>query len=1032
MALFRFAGLCCLAAFATLPAPAVSKFDFVRKAYGAGDFKLVAGGTAASIYVADSDWECDRAGAQDLAHDIELVTGIRPRIRNTTAGLTPHVVLIGTLGRSEVIDRLAKEGKIDASRIAGKWEGSLVQVVNAPWLGVEKALVLAGSDRRGTKYAIYEVSDNIGVSPYFKLNNVLPAHRASIYIKGGTVASESSFVKYRGHFADDNRASAGVFMTPDENGRLYGGWASKRGGWTTENYIAFGEWDGLIRSKSNTYFPCEGLFTNIPFNNLPDGNDVLINRYGLVRSGGHLMSLLTTWVNEFPLWLKSKGYDPKEPFHYKANHDRVVEFWKYSIEKNKKYEVLWPLGLRGADDLDYREPGVDDPAELVRQATAEQARLLDSTPGLASRDTIITGWRSDYGVVDRGMVPPDATYAFSDGALPGAIWYDDVPLVSREQREKNPRAKWGAYFHNSVRMGTIQRVARDQTPGLAKINHQFNMLLDHGMDSVWEVNNGPYKHKQYAMEYVAAIGRDPEYWRDPARVDEFVRRVMKRDFGEAHADAIARIFLRMDTRNLMNFGTLRRGAEGIGVNDPQFFPDPYGITNFGDEYARALEQFDRDLAEAYAIRDRLEPRQRDGFWQTIIWPLKLHIFGMKQHYYGYKANLAWKQGWRSATVFLAEMDKAAKGVLQNALDYQTVNGGFWYGYTQDDPREWPRGEEIWGYNSNDAGKWYHEYAMRVKRYSLTEPFARLQKMIVGMEFGSRPVLDVTVEGSLDSRLRLLPVLSVFNREKRFIDIGNKGGGGFRWTAKPSRPWIVVSPANGRVDAADNRMWVSVDWSRAPVSERDSAESIEIDAGDAGRATVELRIDNPKALRPERAQGFVEVDGYLAMDAEHYDRNIERGGAGWRTTRISFRDQGRSMCSWPMMKSFADPRQAPELVYRMQFQNAGSYYLNFVIFDRTLYRNFWYSLDGEAPVLVDNNYPAKQRDEHERNIALEIASPGVHELHVYAKDPGVVLDQIVFTREPADIGNFRLTVPVGDSSPKYRGAVAPESYRPRAR
>jgi hypothetical protein len=100
-------------------------------------------------------------------------------------------------------------------------------------------------------------------------------------VKGGTVAAESSFVRYRGSFADDNRASAGVFMEPDESGRLYGGWASKRGGWTTENYVAYGEWDGLIRSKSNTYFPCEGLYTNIPFNNLADGNDVLIEQYGL-------------------------------------------------------------------------------------------------------------------------------------------------------------------------------------------------------------------------------------------------------------------------------------------------------------------------------------------------------------------------------------------------------------------------------------------------------------------------------------------------------------------------------------------------------------------------------------------------------------------------------------------------------------------------------------------------------------------------------------------------------------------------------
>jgi hypothetical protein len=157
---------------------------------------------------------------------------------------------------------------------------------------------------------------------------VLPAHRARLWIKAGPPAVGSSFVKYRGSFADGNRASAGVYMKPDSKGRLCGGW-------TTANYVAYqpvakcrirekwglppfrvtinisiinalqgakrlavptfrspgtsatgcyGEWDGLIRSKSNTYFPCEGLYTSIPFNNLPDGNQVLMSPFRPFRT----------------------------------------------------------------------------------------------------------------------------------------------------------------------------------------------------------------------------------------------------------------------------------------------------------------------------------------------------------------------------------------------------------------------------------------------------------------------------------------------------------------------------------------------------------------------------------------------------------------------------------------------------------------------------------------------------------------------------------------------------------------------------
>lgn len=1018
--------ICVVAILVTvLPASAVSKFDFVAKVPAAGDFRIVDRGVAADIYVAPTDWECDRVGAEDLAHDIEMVTGVRPKIRHTPEGLSGHVILIGTLGRSDLIDQLAGKNKIAAGRIRDKWEGSLVQVVENPLAGVARALVLAGSDRRGTKYAIYEVSDNIGVSPYFKLNNVLPPHRARLYVKAGTLCTESSFVKYRGSFADDNRADAGTYMEPDAEGRLDGGWAAKRGGWTTQNYIAYGEWDALIRSKGNTYFPCEGLYTNIPFNNLPDANDVLIDQYGLIRSGGHLLALLTTWVNEFPLWLKSQGYDPKEPFYYKANHDRVVQFWQHSIDQNKKYEILWPLGLRGANDHDYREPGVADIPELVRQATEEQARMLAQTPGLASRDMVITGWSGDYGVVDNGKVPPGTAYLFSDGALPGAGWFDVDPLVTDEQRGKNPRAKWGAYFHDSVKTGTIMRVARDQSPGLAQINREFNMLLDHGMNYVWEVNNGPYKGRQYAEEYIAAMGRDPDYWRDPLKVDEFVNRVMKRDFGEAQAPAIARIFWHMDTLNLINYGTLRRANYGIGVSDPQFYPDPYSIFNFGDEYAQALDKLQRDLADAYAIQAKLEPQQRDGFWETIIWPLKLHLDAMRQHYYGYKANLAWKQGRRSARVFLADMEKAAEEVSLNALDYQTLHGGFWYGWTQDDPREWNPLEPIWGHNSNQVGMWYHEFPPKIGTYDLTKFHAQLQKMVSAMQFKDRPAFDINVEGGEGPGE--LPIFSTFNRETRFFDIGNKGDPPFLWSATASKPWIHVSPARGEEQGADTRVWVSIDWDRVPPSERDLAESIKVDAGPAGEQTVTLRINNPKTLRPQSVEGHVEVDGYLSVAADHYWKKIDRGGAAWRETRISFSDGGKSMYSYPLTKTMTSPSESPELVYRLNFQNPGRYYLNFCIYDHVQFKNFYFALDQGRPVLVDSNYPLLRRDEHQRNIPVNIDQAGVHELHVYMRDPGVVIDQIVFTRAPADFGNFTLFIPVPESDPKFRAAVAPESF-----
>jgi hypothetical protein len=391
---------------------------------------------------------------------------------------------------------------------------------------------------------------------------------------------------------------------------------------------------------------------------------------------------------------------------------------------------------------------------------------------------------------------------------------------------------------------------------------------------------------------------------------------------------------------------------------------------------------------------------------------------MRQHYYGYKANLAWKQGRRAAHVFLAEMEKAGESVIRNALEYQTVSGGRWHGWTQDDPREWPRGEEIWGYNSNAAGKWYHEFASKYGKYTLSELHPKLAAMVKEMGFAPRATLDVHMESG---------ALSVFGAARRFLDIGNTGQGSFRWTARASRPWIRVLPASGEVHAADARLWVSADWQSAPLLDRDTEESVTIDAGPAGTRSVTLWINNPRALRPESIEGHVEADGYLAIEAEHYWKKIDRGGARWLETRISFADDGYSMCAEPLTRAIASVEEAPELVYRLNIQNAGDYFLNFSIFDRTLYKNFLFALDGGAPVLVDSNYPRRQRDEHERNIPLRIDRPGVHYLHVWMRDPGVVIDRIVFTREPADFGNFGIFAPVAGTSPRFRAAAPRESY-----
>jgi len=150
------------AASAGAPAPAVAG-ESISEQPATDYFPLVSGQTVAQIFVANEDWKVVRIAAGDLALDVERVTGRKPVLKQTPEGLAENAVLVGTLGRSPVIDRLVKDGRLDVKDVQGQWESFVIATVVDPLPGVARGLVIAGSDRRGTAYGIYELSRRIGV-----------------------------------------------------------------------------------------------------------------------------------------------------------------------------------------------------------------------------------------------------------------------------------------------------------------------------------------------------------------------------------------------------------------------------------------------------------------------------------------------------------------------------------------------------------------------------------------------------------------------------------------------------------------------------------------------------------------------------------------------------------------------------------------------------------------------------------------------------------------------------------------------------
>src|SRR5690606_23424832 len=213
-----------------------------------------------------------RRAAADLQADVEKVGGVQPVLSSElTTG--PSAVIVGTLGQSPLIDQLVADDKLDASELEGRWEKFVITPVEAPGAGLERALVIAGSDKRGTIYGIYDLAERMGVSPWYDFADVAPKQRAQLHILPGQHTLGEPSVKYRGIFIND------------ENPALLD--------WYNETYSCDGRFGAefytrvfelLLRMKGNFLWPA---MWGKSFNDDDPDNPRLADEYGIVMGTSH-------------------------------------------------------------------------------------------------------------------------------------------------------------------------------------------------------------------------------------------------------------------------------------------------------------------------------------------------------------------------------------------------------------------------------------------------------------------------------------------------------------------------------------------------------------------------------------------------------------------------------------------------------------------------------------------------------------------------------------------------------------------------
>lgn len=361
--------------------------------------------TAAILYDA-SDAAVVKRAAELFAADVEAVTGRRPQVTSAT-GETGPAVIVGTVGGSALIRRLSEAGKIDTAPLEGAWERYLIQTVANPLPGIRKALVIAGSDRRGAAYGLFTLSELIGVSPWYWWADVPVKKHAALHVDAPPTYSQTPSVRYRGIFLNDEDWG----LTP---------WASQtfepeRGNIGPRTYAKVCEL--LLRLKANYLAPAMHPVST-SFNQIPE-NKLVADTFAIVMGSTHCEPLLLNTASEWDT--QTMG-----PWNYDKNKEGINRVLTQRVRENSPYENVYTLALRGLHDgamsttlpmhekvrmlqqalLDQRQilaENIDRPVETVPQAFTPYKEVLEIySNGLELPDDVTIVWPDDnYGYMKR-------------------------------------------------------------------------------------------------------------------------------------------------------------------------------------------------------------------------------------------------------------------------------------------------------------------------------------------------------------------------------------------------------------------------------------------------------------------------------------------------------------------------------------------------------------------------------------------------------------------------------------------------------
>ena len=610
------------------------------------------------IFVGTEENQAVRRAAGDLVQDFARVTGHKPRLESEFSREEKHAIIIGTLGQSKVIDGLVTAGKLNASGVRGEWESYVLQVVTNPLPGVASALVIAGSDRRGTIYGIYELSGRIGVSPWYWWADVPVTPQKFLAVTGDRLVQGPPAVKYRGIFLNDEDFGLRPWASQTFDPEL------KNIGPKTYAKI----YELLLRLRANYLWPAMHHGSRA-FNLIPE-NKVVADHYGIVMGSAHCEQMLRNNVDE---------YDEAKygAYEYLSNRAGVLKYWEERVRANAKYESTYTLGMRGIHDSGMPGPGTErEKAARLKNIIADQRELLARyvNTNVAAVPQIFCPYKEVLRLYRlEPDIPEDITIVWPDDNFGYVRQFSDA-------RERQRSGGAGVYYHISYWGAPYNYLWLNAIPP-ALIAEEMTKAYDYGADKVWILNVGDLKPGEIGMEFFLRLAWNPHQLDDGA-AEDLLLQMATRDFGGENAPQIVKIW-----NDYFRLNQPRK-PEHVGFDENNWIlkQPAFSTTLNGDETEKRLSEW-RRLVDALA---KLEPQipgpARDAFFELVGYPVRGAAAANEKALALTRAFTATANGQTNAGQFLGSARRAQSEISRLTRFYnEKLAGGKWNRMMSDHP-----------------------------------------------------------------------------------------------------------------------------------------------------------------------------------------------------------------------------------------------------------------------------------------------------------------------------------------------------------